>query len=239
MTNNKSSTEPQREEAFKRLEQKISILEDWIKDGIPFELKGGNKQINKKEKIVLEFFPTSISALRGWNGSKNSKDAVKRYKIPKYQTSAGVWKAAPKRITNRVENEGESESLFECLKLKAKFQSDNKNKSKIKELEELLAISQMNHKGLADELIQLRLDNIYLTEELHTSENVIKGTKSTIKTQFKWKDELLKQAHNKTSKLKIENGKLKKILAEHEISYDVDPVEPSIINFPGKVNRDK
>lgn len=239
MADDKSNIDPQRKEAFERLENKITILEDWIEGGIPFKLKDGNKQIDKNGKIILEFFPISISALKKWNGSKNSKEVVKENKIPKFQTSADVWKAAPKRITNRVENDGESESLFERLKIKAKFQSDNKNKSKIQELEELLAISQMNHKGLADELIQLRLDNIYLTEELHTSGNLNKSTKSNMKTQSKWKDDQLKQANNNLSQLKLENSQLKTLLAEHGISDDIKPIDPSIIHFPGNKDSDK
>ena len=239
MTDDKSNTDPQRKEAFERLEKKITILEDWIECGIPFKLKDGNKQIDKKGKIVLEFFPTSITALKDWNGSKNSDDIVKKNKIPRFQTSAEVWKAAPKRITSRVNNDGESESLFDRLKIKAKFQSDNKNKSKIDKLEELLTISQMNHKGLADELIQLRLDNMYLAEELATAEKQLNGAKSTMKEQLKWRDNQIKQAHSNITQLKMENSKLKKMLDEHEISYDVDPVAPSIINFPGKKNRDK
>ncbi len=239
MTNDESNIEPQRLEAFKRLEKKITILEGWIENGIPFKLKDGNKQLDKKGKIILEFFPTSISALRGWNGSQNSEETVKKAKIPKFQTSLATIKAAPSRIINRINNNGDSKSLFERLKIKAKFQSDNKNKSKIEELEESLVISQMNHKGLADELIQLRLDNIYLTEELHTAENIIKSTKSNTKVQFEWKDEKLKQAHNTTAQLKTENLKLKRILDEHNISYDIEPVDPSVIHFPGNKDSEK
>ena len=88
MAKTNQTQDPQQKEAFKRIERKVEILEKWASEGIPFVLVNGNKQVDDKRKYVLEFFPTSPTGLRKWNGKQNSKEVAKQYDIPPYTTSA-------------------------------------------------------------------------------------------------------------------------------------------------------
>lgn len=238
MTTKKKPIEDQRTEAFKRLESKIEILEGWAVSGIPFKLIDAHKQVDDKGKLVLEYFPTSIRGLRLWNGTQNTENIAKKFKIPTSQTSDKVWKAAPKTISIRVEGSEEKLSLFMRLRETALIQSSNKEKTKIQELEEKLDISEMNRKGLANELIELRVTNKYFEEELSTAANQIEGTQEIMSQQLGWKIKVLNQAENKLKELNIELNRLKKLLTKNGIEYDFNNGVNSIIDFPGNKDND-
>jgi hypothetical protein len=238
MTDTKKPIEAQRAEAFERLESKIKILEDWAVSGIPFKLRDAHKQVNEKGKLVLEYFPTSISGLRLWNATQNSEDVTKKFKIPTSQTSDKTWKAAPSTIRIRVEGNEDKLSLFMLLKETALIQSSNKEKTKIQKLEEKLELSEMNRKGLANELIELRLANKFFEEELSTAENKIKGTQEVMSQQLDWKKNMLKQAENKTYELNIELNRLRRLLTENGIEWDFNDEVNTVIDFPGNKDDD-
>lgn len=234
MSENKQNQDPQQIEAFTRIEKKVEILEGWATDGIPFALVDGNKQIDEKEKYVLEFFPTSPTGLRNWNGKRNSKNVAKKYKIPPFTTSAKSLDAIPTNLKIRIFGDTNKLNLWERLKLKAKLQSSTKEKNALQKLEEKLNISEINHQGLAHELVELRINNKYLEEEVATLENQRESVRETITRQLELKKEQLKQSDNSFKKLSIENSKLKKLLDMHDIDYKDIEEDISIIKFPGK-----
>lgn len=234
MAKTNQNRDPQQIEAFERIEKKIEILEKWANEGIPFVLVNGNKQVDDKGKYVLEFFPTSPTGLRKWNGKQNSKDVVKQYDIPPYTTSAKSLDAIPTGLKLRIYGDDNKLNLWERLKFKAKLQSNAKEKNALQEIEEELKISEANHQGLAYELIELRVTNKHLEEENSTLENQIESVRLSIKSQLDLKEKQLKQSELKSKQLSIENAKLKKLLDEHGIDYDNADESTSIIDFPGK-----
>jgi hypothetical protein len=124
------------------------------------------------------------------------------------------------------------------LKETALIQSSNKEKTKIQKLEEKLELSEMNRKGLANELIELRLANKFFEEELSTAENKIKGTQEVMSQQLDWKKNMLKQAENKTYELNIELNRLRRLLTENGIEWDFNDEVNTVIDFPGNKDDD-
>lgn len=226
--------DPQQKEAFERIEKKVEILEKWASEGIPFVIVNGNKQVDNKGKYVLEFFPSSPTGLRNWNGKQNSKEVVKQYDIPPFTTSAKSLDAIPTSLKLRIYGDKNRLNLWERLKFKAKLQANTKEKNALQELEEKLKVSEANHQGLAYELIELRLTNKHLEEENSTLENQIESVRVSIKSQLDLKKKQLKQSDLKNKQLSIENAKLKKLLDEHGIDYENADASTSIIDFPGK-----
>jgi uncharacterized protein (DUF3084 family) len=186
----------------------------------------------------LEYFPTSVRGLRLWNGDENSKQVIKKYEIPATQTSDKSWKAAPRAIRIRAEGIEGKLNIFERLKEKALIQISNKHKTKIQELEEKLDFSETNRNGLANELIQLRLDNNFLESELNTAENRLVSAQQVMKQQLEFKSENLQQADNKIKTLNIEMNRLKALLVNNGIEYSEIKKATSIIEFPGKKDND-
>ncbi len=225
--------DPQQKEAFERIERKVEILEKWASEGIPFLLVKGNKQVDDKGKYVLEFFPSSPTGLRKWNGKQNSKDVVKQYDIPPFTTSAKSLDAIPTSLKLRIYGDKNKLNIWERLKFKAKIQSSTKEKNILQELEKELKISEANHQGLAYELIELRMTNKHLEEENSTLENQIESVRLYIKSQLDLKKKQLKQSDLKSKQLSIENAKLKKLLGEHGIDYENADESTSIIDFRG------
>jgi hypothetical protein len=234
MSENKQNQDPQQKEAFARIEKKVDILETWATKGIPFALMDGNKQVDEKGRYVLEFFPTSPTGLRKWNGKQNSKDVVTQYKIPPFTTSTKSLDAISTSLKIRIYGDENQLNLWERLKLKSKLQSSTKEKNVLQEIEEKLKISEANHQGLAYELIELRIANKYLEEENSTLENQIESIRLSIKFQLDLKKKQLKQVETKSKQLSTENLKLKKLLDEHNIDYSANDENISVIDFPGK-----
>jgi hypothetical protein len=234
MSENKQNQDPQQKEAFARIEKKVEILETWATKGIPFALVDGNKQVHEKGRYVLEFFPTSPTGLRKWNGKQNSKDVVTQYKIPPFTTSTKSLDAISTSLKIRIYGDENQLNLWERLKLKSKLQSSTKEKNVLQEIEEKLKISEANHQGLAYELIELRIANKYLEEENSTLENQIESIRLSIKFQLDLKKKQLKQVETKSKQLSTENLKLKKLLDEHDIDYSANDENISVIDFPGK-----
>ncbi|MBM7072461.1 hypothetical protein JQC92_10515 [Shewanella sp. 202IG2-18] len=226
--------DPQQKEAFERIEKKVEILEKWASEGIPFVIVNGNKQVDNKGKYVLEFFPSSPTGLRNWNGKQNSKEVVKQYDIPPFTTSAKSLDAIPTSLKLRIYGDKNRLNLWERLKFKAKLQANTKEKNALQELEEKLKVSEANHQGLAYELIELRLTNKHLEDENSTLENQIESVHVSIKSQLDLKKKQLKQSDLKNKQLSIENAKLIKLLDEHGIDYENADESTSIIDFPGK-----
>jgi hypothetical protein len=238
MTEKSQSKDKQRDEALLRIKKKLDILDVWIKDGLPFKLLDGNKQVDAKGKFLLEYFPTSVRGLRLWNGDKNSKPVVKKFEIPTMQTSDKAWKAAPRATRIRVDSVEGRLSIFERLKEKALTQSSNKQKTKIQELEENLEFSEINSNGLANELIQLRLDNNFLESELNTAENRLVSAQQVMKQQLEFKTKNLQQANNKIKSLNVKMNRLKALLVNNGIEYSEIEKATSVIEFTGKKDND-
>jgi len=238
MTKKSQSKDKQRDEALLRIEKKLDILDEWIKDGLPFKLLDGNKQVDAKGKFLLEYFPTSVRGLRLWNGDENSKQVIKQYEIPTTQTSDKSWKAAPKATRIRVDSIEGKLNIFERLKEKALTQVSNKQKTRIQELEEKLEFSETNSNGLANELIQLRLDNNFLESELNTAENRLVSAQQVMKQQLEFKTKNLQQANNKIKSLNVKMNRLKSLLVNNGIEYSEIVKATSVIEFPGKKDND-
>lgn len=234
MSEFKQNQDPQQKEAFARIKKKVEILETWASNGIPFVLLDGNKQVDEKGRYVLEFFPTSPTGLRKWNGKQNSKDVVIQHKIPPFTTSTKSLDAIPTSLKIRIYGDKNQLNLWERLKLKSKLQSSTKEKNVLQEVEEKLKISETNHQGLAYELIELRIANKHLEEENSTLENQIESNRSSIKSQLDLKKKQLKQFETKSKQLSTENLKLKKLLDEHDIDYSAIDENISVIDFPGR-----
>lgn len=184
MIKENQNQDPQQIKAFERIERKVEILEKWANEEIPFVLVKGNKQVDDNGKYILEFFPTSPTGLRKWNGKQNSKEVIKQYNIPPFTTSANSLSAIPTSLTLRIFGDKNKLNLWERLKFKAKLQSNTKEKNALQELEEQLKISEANHQGLAFELIELRVTNKYLEEENSSLENQIESVRLTITSQL-------------------------------------------------------
>jgi hypothetical protein len=237
MSKDDEKLEHQRQEAFLRIDKKLDILELWINEGIPFTLVSGNKQVDTKGNYVLEYFPTSVRGLRLWNGEQNSKDVVKKYQIPTTQTSDKAWKAAPSTTHIRAEGNEDRLSIFALLKEKAAIQRSNKQKTKIDELEEKLMFNEKKCAGLANELVQLRLENKALVKELITAETRLSDARHVMSQQLDFKSKAIRQSESDNKTLKNEIDKLKARLIENDI--DISNIEnaSSVINFP--VSKDE
>ncbi len=234
MIKENQNQDPQQIKAFERIERKVEILEKWANEEIPFVLVKGNKQVDDNGKYILEFFPTSPTGLRKWNGKQNSKEVIKQYNIPPFTTSAKSLNAIPTSLKLRIFGDKNKLNLWERLKFKAKLQSNTKEKNALQELEEQLKISEANHQGLAFELIELRVTNKYLEEENSSLENQIESVRLTITSQLDLKKKQLKQYDLKSKQLSIENAQLKKLLDAHGIDYSGTNESTSVIDFPGK-----
>ncbi|MGR5367563.1 hypothetical protein [Photobacterium damselae] len=203
----------QRREGIKRIEKKIEILEKWLNTEIPFVLTSkGNRELDKQGKFELEHIPMSISALRNWNGSKNSRSTVEKYGIPEKTTSTKTWEAAPEYLRERVTGTKTIDNLFVRLKKKSLIQRDSGRISQIRELEEKLAIAKQDHAGIAHEMIGLRLENNTLTEELYITKQKVEGLKLQHNTEIDWRNRLAKQQKERITELEKEKDILLKQL---------------------------
>lgn len=234
MTNNKP--EKQRQEAFIRIDKKLDILEQWVKEGIPFKLVDGNKQLDAKGNYVLEYFPTSVSGLRLWTGESNSNEVAQKYQIPSSQTSDQAWKAAPKATHIRAEGNENRLSIFALLKEKAAIQRSNSQKTKLSELKEKLSFSETCRVGLASELVQLRLENKALESELSIAKARLTDAMHLMSQQLEFRQKAIQQADIDNTTLKNVMSKLKARLIENNI--DISDIERSnsVISFPATNN---
>jgi hypothetical protein len=221
--------EKQRKEAITRLEVKISILEVWLSTEIPFSLtKDKARVLDKNGRFVLEYFPTSISALRQWNGLKNSTNVAEEYKIPKQMTSTTTWEATPNFIKERVTGTSKVASLFVRLKDLALIQKDSGRVSRIKELESIISSVKQDHMAIAHEMIALRLENDTLIEENAIADNQIEGQKSLHKREIDWRNKNAIQQKNIITELKKENNALRDSLLKMSQECGVSPDELAI-----------
>ena len=225
--------ERQREEAFRRIDKKLDILELWLDEGIPFKLINGNKQVDSKGNYVLEDFPKSVRGLRLWNGKGNSEEVVAKYQIPTTQTSDKAWKAASSATRMRAEGNEDRPSIFALLKEKASIQRSNKQKTRIDDLEEKLTFSEKKCNGLAAELVQLRIANKALEKDVRIAETRLEDARHVMSQQLDFKSKAVKQLENNNNELQSEIDKLKARLIENNIDYSDIEKSSSVISFPG------
>ncbi|GAC03049.1 MAG: hypothetical protein CL578_18210 [Alteromonadaceae bacterium] len=237
MSKESDKLERQREEAFRRIDKKLDILELWLDEGIPFKLINGNKQVDSKGNYVLEDFPKSVRGLRLWNGKENSEEVVKKYHIPAAQTSDRAWKAAPSATRIRVEGNEDRASIFALLKEKASIQRSNKQKTRIDELEEKLTFSEKKSNGLAAELVQLRIANKALEKDVRIAETRLEDARHVMSQQLDFKSKTIKQSENDNKTLQNEIDKLKARLIENNIDFSDIEQSNSVISFP--VSKDE
>ncbi|MBA6416383.1 hypothetical protein H4J50_10185 [Colwellia sp. 6M3] len=205
--------EIQRKEAIKRIEQKIDILENWLNSEIPFSLTSKNTRVlNKNGGFELEYFPTSISGLRNWNGSKNNPDIINKYNIPTQMTSTTTWDATPTYIKECVTGTKKINSIFIRLKEKALIQRDSGRISKVKELEATVTLVKKNHVAIAHEMLGLRLENDTLTAEVYIAEQKLEGLKSQHKVEIEWRNKAAIQQKSQILELEKKNLILQKQL---------------------------
>lgn len=234
MSKSTEKLELQRKEAFRRIDKKLNILEQWVNEGIPFKLVAGNRQVDTQGNYVLEYYPTSIRGLRLWNGEQNSEEVVREYQIPTTQTSDKAWKAAPSTTHIRVKGNKDRLSIFALLKEKAAIQRSNKQKTKIDELEEKLVFSEKNRVGLASELVQLRLENKALEKELSTSKTRLADAQLIMSQQLDFKNKTIRQSADDKKTLQNEIDRLKARLIENDIDISDIEKSSSVISFPVK-----
>lgn len=237
MSKESDKLERQREEAFRRIDKKLDILELWLDEGIPFKLINGNKQVDSKGNYVLEDFPKSVRGLRLWNGKENSKEVVAKYQIPTTQTSDKAWKAAPSATRIRAEGNEDRPSIFDLLKEKASIQRSNKQKTRIDELEEKLRFSEKKCNGLAAELVQLRIANKALEKDVLIAETRLEDARHVMLQQLDFKSKTIKQSENDNKTLQNEIDKLKARLFENNIDFSDIEQSNSVISFP--VSKDE
>ncbi|TWX68480.1 hypothetical protein ESZ36_08245 [Colwellia demingiae] len=218
--------EIQRKEAIKRIEQKIDILEKWLNSEIPFSLTSKKtRMIEKNGGFELEYFPTSVSGLRNWNGSKNNSDVIKKYNIPKQMTSTTTWEATPTYMRERVTGTKAIASLFIRLKEKAIIQRDSGRISKVKELEATVTRVKQNHMAIAHEMIGLRLENDTLTAEVYIAEQKLEGLKSQHKVEIEWRNKADIQKKSQITELEKQNIILQKQLLKISNESGIYPEE--------------
>lgn len=237
MSKESDKLERQREEAFRRIDKKLDILELWLDNGIPFKLIDGNKQVDSKGNYVLEDFPKSVRGLRLWNGKGNSKEVVAKYQIPAVQTSDKAWKAAPIATRIRAEGNEDRPSIFDLLKEKASIQRSNRQKTRINELEEKLTFSEKKCNGLANELVQLRIANKALEKDVRIAETRLEDARHVMSQQLDFKSKTIKQSENDNQILQNEIDKLKARLIENNIDFSDIEKSNSVISFP--VSKDE
>ncbi|MCH2256036.1 MAG: hypothetical protein MK088_05340 [Alteromonas sp.] len=237
MSKESDKLEWQREEAFRRIDKKLDILELWLDEGIPFKLINGNKQVDSKGNYVLEDFPKSVRGLRLWNGKENSKEVVAKYQIPTTQTSDKAWKAAPSATRIRAEGNENRPNIFDLLKEKASIQRSNKQKTRIDELEEKLRFSEKKCNGLAAELVQLRIANKALEKDVLIAETRLEDSRHVMLQQLDFKSKTIKQSENDNKTLQNEIDKLKARLFENNIDFSDIEQSNSVISFP--VSKDE
>ncbi|MCW8090559.1 hypothetical protein [Alteromonas sp. ASW11-130] len=237
MSKESDKLERQREEAFRRIDKKLDILELWLDNGIPFKLINGNKQVDSKGNYVLEDFPKSVRGLRLWNGKGNSKEVVAKYQIPAVQTSDKAWKAAPIATRIRAEGNEDRPSIFDLLKEKASIQRSNRQKTRINELEEKLTFSEKKCNGLANELVQLRIANKALEKDVRIAETRLEDARHVMSQQLDFKSKTIKQSENDNQILQNEIDKLKARLIENNIDFSDIEKSNSVISFP--VSKDE
>ena len=195
----------QRIDGINRFKKKVQILEAWIKEEIPYVLTNeGFKKIDKNGRFILEYFPLSITAIRAWNGSKNTDKIVETYSIPRKMTSAETWKALPNSTRENIGGTLTLPSLFERLKQKAQIQRDSGRLSQIRALKEEFKVAQLNHVALAHEMMALRLENDILIEDLRVAERKIEGLKKMYKNEIDWRTKSSEQQKRRADDLEEE-----------------------------------
>ena len=91
---------------------------------------------------------------------------------------------------------------------------------------------------MANELIQLRLDNNFLESELKTAEKRLAGAQQVMNQQLEFKTNKLKQADNNIKTLNVKVNQLEALLVDNGIEYSEIEKATSVIEFPGKKNND-
>jgi len=219
----------QRIEGIKKLEQKVRVLEGWLATDIPHRLSehGNRVEDSRKGGFQLEWYPKSVSGLRGWNGSKNNPATVAKYGIPKNTTAHTTYKAISQAIRDRIEGTCKLPSLFARLKEKEKMQYDNGHLSKIQNLNSQLALVKKNHEAIAHEMIALRLENDTLNEDVQVKERQMIGLKLQHKSEIEWRNKLAKQQQHQVMELEGQSHHLRQQLNELMEKTGIYPEEPT------------
>lgn len=217
----------QRIKAFENLEKKVHVLEKWLENEIPYRrtADGNREEDTKNGGWVQEWFPRSVSALRGWNGSKNSPATIAKYDIPASTTSQNAYNAIPEALRERIEGNYILPSLFERLKEQERIQRENSRVSNIKSLEDELAQAKLNHKGIAHEMVALALDNEALHEDNRVLTQQLNGLKLQHKTEIEWREKLAKQRQREIQKLEEQKQELHNQLIELMDKTGVAPTQ--------------
>ncbi|MGY5452016.1 hypothetical protein ACVFI8_13905 [Agarivorans sp. MS3-6] len=229
----------QRREGIERVEQKLKILETWVNTEIPYlrTRDGLRIESNTIGEFKLEYYPKSVSALRRWNGHKNSSEVVEKFGIPQKITSTETYKASPSYLRERIEGNRTLESIFERIKNKALLQTQNRKSTELTNLKHALNQAKNNHKAIAHELVSIRLENQQLIERCRTFGLTIKGLKNQHAVEIEWRNTVALNYQAKLLALESTNNQLRQTLldlCEREgISIELEQLKSNIIDFTG------
>lgn len=143
--------------AQENIEHKLTILKNWLRDGIPFVEDGvGNKLLDAKERKVLEYFPSSLRQFKLWDGTQNSPRL--RALLPSFSVTGNDT------LSKRPASVEQVERVTRALKLRAEQQMNEGRHSILRKLE--------NELDIAKSTIELRVS------ELRTQQRQIRNLKS-------------------------------------------------------------
>jgi hypothetical protein len=116
------------------IERKLTILRDWVANGIPCRVdEQGHRLLDAKEQTLLEFFPTSVRQFKVWNGSQNT---------PALQACLPVIAATGNdTLAKRPVLEAQVKQVITALRKRARVQRDATRQTRVRQLEEELRIA--------------------------------------------------------------------------------------------------
>ncbi|MFB9134467.1 hypothetical protein ACFSJQ_04795 [Vibrio olivae] len=229
-------------EAQDRIVQKLEILKTWAEEGIPEKRSpDGHIQLDSKGIIILEFFPQSDRALRYWTGKDCTEKVREKYQLDKLKTTSNdAWKRAPIATRERWKGTGGNDGLMHQLKARAILQTENSNTSRLQQLEDELASVKLNHRGALNELIQLRVDNKELIEDLKSEKTQHESTRTQSKIENDWRIHQNKLLRNQLNILQSQYNELAERYLELAKRTGETPqlTNANIIDFPEKDKDD-
>jgi hypothetical protein len=110
------------------IDNKLSVLKTWAENGIPSARDPAGREIlDKHDRKVLEFFPTSIRQFKLWDGSQNS--SAVRASFPAFKATGNDT------LSKRPECEELARKAIAAIIARAQSQRLSGRTARIKELE--------------------------------------------------------------------------------------------------------
>tara|TARA_R100000656_G_scaffold124970_2_gene104718 strand:+ start:889 stop:1539 length:651 start_codon:yes stop_codon:yes gene_type:complete len=180
--------------------RKIEILEDWLRDGIPWEHLDGNEVRDINGNRICIYIPDSLRSFNKWNSERYSNETVLRFPLLTSVLSNGT-----DTLNNNPELKQRSITILANLSQLTKTQLNSEPYNRVHELDDEVSRLKIFIDNQNNKIIEYHRENIRLTRILSKIEQREKSSIDEIRKNYEKLD-------NQNSRLREEISVLTKKL---------------------------